>query len=177
MWLYLFFIVVMGHYFLSSIDGLSLLYKFHYQKEKNVTSALYQMLRTCCWITYLLLYQRVVKNIENVGSNQFDVHYVLGNQLYKFRIQGRKGPHVPKVLQIIDEKDNDVTQSLLPYLGPREDWHQIIYQPGSLGFHHLTFNLSDGSHKTFQSDESIVLSNLHSNNTSNDAVGTVDSKP
>jgi len=157
MWLYLFFIVVTGHYLLSSIDGLSMLYQFHYQKEKDATRALYQVLRTCCWITYLLMYQKVVKNVENVGGNQFDVHYVLGNQLYKFRIEGRKGPSQTKVLQVIDRDNNDVTRDIVPYLGPKEDWHRIVYEPSILGYDVLTFNLSDGTNMTFHKEDSIVL--------------------
>jgi hypothetical protein len=141
----------------SNYEGLQLLYKFHYQKEKNVFQSLCKTFKTVAWVAYVFAYQKVAKNVESVGRNEYDVHYVLGNSLYKVRVRTRRGPPNKKVLQVIDENDNDATAAIVPYLGPLEDWHGGVYTPSSLSFESLTFNLSNGMSATYQKDDPLVL--------------------
>ena len=155
--LFIFLFLVIGWMVASNYEGLKLLYMFHYQKDKHVLRSLYKTLRTTAWVAYMFAYQKVAKNVESVRRNEYDVHYVLGNNLYKVRVRTRRGPASKKVLQVIDEKDNDATAAIVPYLGPMEDWHGGVYTPSSLSYESLTFNLSNGTSATFQKDDPLVL--------------------
>jgi len=156
----MFFIILfllMGWMAASNYEGLKLLYMFHYQKEKHVFRSLYKTFKTVAWVAYMFAYQKVAKNVESVSRHEYDVHYVLGNNLYKVRVRTRRGPANKKVLQVIDENDNDATAVIVPYLGPMEDWHGGVYTPSSLSFESLTFNLSNGTSVTYQKDDPLVL--------------------
>jgi Family of unknown function (DUF5772) len=139
----------------KNYEGFWMLYSFHRVKEKSLWKSVQKTIKTVAWMGYLVAYQKVVKNVECVGKNEYDIHYVLGSRLYKIRVYNRKGPVSKNVLQVIDENQKDVTNEVSPYLGPLEDWHGQFYCPSRLHHESLTFNLSDGSCKTFQKDEAI----------------------
>jgi hypothetical protein len=61
------------------------------------------------------------------------------------------------VIQITDEKDYNVTDDILEYMGPRGDFHNIKYTPSDLGYKNLTFYTVDGGSKTFSEKEIIVF--------------------
>lgn len=131
-------------------EGLSLLYKYHRVQEKSMVRSLQKTVSTIAWMAYLVAYQKIAKNVEKKGKNEYDVHYMLGNRLYKVRIHTKKGPQCKQVLQVIDDADNDITAGILPYLGPLEDWHGKTYSASDLGYPSLTFNMANGETLCFQ---------------------------
>jgi hypothetical protein len=143
---------------IGALDGLLLLYNFHYHKEKDVFKGLVQTIVTLAWIGYVFIYQKLSKNIIKRSTNQYDVHYLLGSRLYKIRIFSSRGPR--KVLQVIDDKNNDVTTDIVSYLGPSEDFHGILYQPSHFDYEQLTFNLSNGDVKVFEKNEPIIVNDF-----------------
>jgi len=136
-------------------EGLSMLYAYHYAQEKSVVRSLQKTASTVAWMAYLVAYQKIAKNLEKKGKNEYDVHYMLGNRLYKVRVHTHKGPRCKQVLQVIDEGDNDVTSAVLPYLGPLEDWHGKTYTPADLGSQLLIFNMASGKTLCFHKDQAI----------------------
>jgi hypothetical protein len=136
-------------------QGLSMLYAYHYTQEKSVARSLQKTVSTVAWMVYLVAYQKIAKNVERKGKNEYDVHYMLGNRLYKVRVHTRKGPQSKQVLQVIDECDNDVTAVVVPYLGPLEDWHGKTYAPTGLGYESLTFNMASGKTLCFHKDQAM----------------------
>lgn len=139
------------------MEGPRLLLKYHQKKEASLTAALWQTMKSLFWIGYLLLYQKMVKNVESLGCHQHDVHYALGDRNYKIRVFTKRGPRKKNVIQVIDADDNDVTHDIMSYLGPSEDWHGVLYRPSHFRHRQLTFNMADGQTKTFHHDEPILL--------------------
>ena len=92
-----------------------------------------------------------------IGKGEYDILYVLHEQLYKIRVYTKRGPRNKIVLQVINENDEDVTSVISQYLGPMEDFHAIIYKPETFGYKQLTFNLQDGTSEVFDSSEPIKI--------------------
>jgi len=58
-----------------------------------------------------------------------------------------KGPRL--ILQVIDDMNNDVTDVVLQYIGPKYDWHGSAIDPSFFnGTSFLTFELADGTSET-----------------------------
>ena len=156
-WLTVGIIGAVGAVVYQHSEGLQMLYAFHRVKENNAWKGVQKTVQSVMWMGYLLVYQKVAKNLVLWGKNEYDVHYVLGNRLYKIRTFSKKGPYCRKVLQVIDEDQNDVTVDVQSYLGPREDWHGLLYDPSQLRYKSLTFNMADGNSLTFENQQPIRL--------------------
>lgn len=137
------------------LNGIMVLYDMHYLKTKSVRKSLIRTFKTVVVIAYMMLYQKVQKNVLLIRREEYDVLYVLHEQLYKIRVHAKRGPHQRKILQVINENDEDVTVDIQPYLGPQEDFHGILYEPSIIGYKQLTFNLNDGTSKTFEKGQEI----------------------
>jgi hypothetical protein len=139
-------------------QGLSMLYTYHHIKEKSVVRSLKKTVDTVLWMGYLVVYQKIAKNVHRVGKNEYDVDYMVGHRLYKIRVHTKNGPRGKQVLQVIDDADNDVTAAILPYMGPMEDWHGKQYTPAMLGHSSLTLNMASGKILVFEKNSPLVLS-------------------
>lgn len=138
-------------------NGLVFLYNMHYLKTGSIPHSVLHTVKTVLVIGYMIAYQKLQHNVVLVDKETYDVLYVLHEQLYKIRIHARRGPQRQRVLQIINDQDEDVTADVQPYLGPMENFHGIRYNPSMIGFPQLTFNLHDGTSKTFLQDDPICL--------------------
>lgn len=139
------------------VNGFYRLFYMHYRRSRNIQQSLVKTVQTICWIVYLLLYQRVKHNVRLVGKGEYEIDYVLHEELYHFRVYGQRGPYTRRVLQVINEKDEDITEEVRPYLGPLEDFHGHIFTPSRLGCQQLTINLYNGETLEFQADDPIVI--------------------
>ena len=65
-------------------------------------------------------------------------------------VKPRRGPN--PILQIINDTKEDVTNIVLPYLGPNFDWHGNKLDSSFFNSKVLTFEMADGStqHITFE---------------------------
>jgi hypothetical protein len=61
------------------------------------------------------------------------------------------------MIQITDEKEDNVTDDVLEYMGPRGDFHNIKYSPADIGYKNLNFYKVDGDTKSFSEKEIIVV--------------------
>lgn len=154
-WLLL-FIVLFG---ISTpfLNGLAILFKMNFYKTKSIPKSIYKTFRTVCIIAYLMVYQKMKNNVVMIGKGEYDILYVLHEQLYKIRVYTKRGPRNKIVLQVINENDEDVTSVVSKYLGPMEDFHGIVYKPETLGYKQLTFNLQDGTSELYDSSEPIKI--------------------
>lgn len=158
MWIYVLGLAMGALAFATvNYEGLAMLYTYHRIKEKSVVKTLKKTCSTVVWMAYLIAYQKIAKNIERLGRNEYDVHYMLGNRLYKIRVYSKNGPRSRQVLQVIDQSDNDVTAVVAPYLGPLEDWHGRVYRPSTLLYESLTFNMANGESMSFSHQEPMFL--------------------
>jgi len=74
---------------------------------------------------------------------------------YKIQLSTRCLPS--PLIQITDEEENDVTECISEYMGPRKDFHNIKYTPSDLGYTVLNFYTSDGDTKSFSEKEIIDI--------------------
>ena len=81
--------------------------------------------------------------------------YTLQGKVYKEVIHLRKGPCF--IILITDEDSEDVTDTILPYFGPNQDWNKKEFTPGFWDKDELVFELSNGETKTFGRNERINL--------------------
>jgi hypothetical protein len=95
------------------------------------------------------------KNTKIIGKkNYYDITYFFRDSSYTLRFPFKKGPRPFYNLKITTEKDNmsiDVTEKILPFLGPDFNWHHQIYFPLLLGFSSLSFSVDDKRIATFSS--------------------------
>lgn len=60
-------------------------------------------------------------NVEMVSDTSYIVTYILNKKTYKMFVEHARGPS--KILHITNENNKDITDIVLPYLGPNFDWH------------------------------------------------------
>lgn len=122
-------------------------------RNKNKLTIIIISLKLICqaiWITFL---QKVNKTIKKINRNKYELTYVIEGKIYKMIVTVSRGPS--PVLQIINDKNDDVTSQIVPYLGPNYNWHNTKFTPESFGFETLTFELSDGTEYTTPSKTNI----------------------
>ena len=106
-------------------------------------------------IIYISILQKFSKNLNKIKKNTYELSYSVNGKFFKYRFKLEKGPS--KVLQIIDNNNNDVTLKIFPYLGPQYDFHQHKYTPKDFNYSELSFNLFNGKELTFKENEIIEL--------------------
>lgn len=100
---------------------------------------------------YLSFIQYLNNSVRKLDSNLYEVSYTINGRVYKMLVEPIKGP--TPVLQIISDNSEDVTDIIMPYLGPRYDWHRSMISPNFFDQCSLTFELMDGSSHTYQGDD------------------------
>ena len=60
------------------------------------------------------------------------------------------------VLQISDDEGYDVTRAVLPFMGPKYNWHGMGITPKNLRYESLAFEYSDGESRVFEETETMV---------------------
>jgi hypothetical protein len=105
-----------------------------------------------CWFKFS---HWINNTIERYDKNTSILTYYLDGRIYKIVLDHRKGP--PLVLLVTDGDGEDVTTTVVPFLGPKRDWHKREFTPYFWEKSLLSFELSNGENKTFKNDEIIVL--------------------
>jgi archaellum component FlaF (FlaF/FlaG flagellin family) len=83
------------------------------------------------------------------------VSYVLKGKLYTIVIHVASGPS--KVLMVLDESYTDISDQILPFLGPEQNWHSVEFRPSFWQKRKLIFEMYDGERKEFTQDQIIDL--------------------
>jgi len=138
-------------------EGAKMLFEMNKSKHHSWKKALVTTVRTIAWVSYLMLYQKIYKNVVTIQKNVYDVHYVYHGQLYKIRCRHEMGPKKNQVLMIMNQSSEDVTKEIMSYLGPKGNFHHMRYTPLDLGHAELHFFLSDGTVRLFKKEETLVL--------------------
>jgi len=69
---------------------------------------------------------------KTISKNLFEISYSLHNKQYKMIVRNKRGPC--PISQITNENGIDITDHILPYMGPNYDWHG--YKPSAITFGH-----------------------------------------
>jgi len=70
-------------------------------------------------------------NVTKLKDGLYEVYYKIKGRRYKILVQPERGP--PPVTHITDNKGEDVTESVLPFMGPQYNWKHGIENT----YHHL----------------------------------------
>jgi len=99
--------------------------------------------------------QYLNNSIVQIDKKTYEVTYVIRGKTYKMLVKPKKGPR--KVLLVSDEKQEDVSYIIFPYLGPEENFHGKKMTPKFFGKEELVFQLSSGVEKVFRENEMIGI--------------------
>ena len=99
--------------------------------------------------------------IDGISARFFEIGYYWHGSYYKIRIPkpGIRGPSMKKktIFKITDEEDADITERMLPYLGPQMDFHQIPYCPIDFDLFVMKVWYTDDTLEVFALKDPIVL--------------------
>ena len=111
-----------------------------------------QLLLNTLWIRLLVYLNNTVKEC---GKNNYEVSYILHGKNYKIRTNMKKGPS--PIYKICDGDKNDISNIILPLMGPNYDWHNNIFTPKDLGFESMMFELVNARGLTFKENDKIKI--------------------
>ena len=123
--------------------------------QLNISKLFITSIKTIFSLFFVYLTQNWHKTVKRIGFNHYEITYAIRGRSYKLRVKPTK---LPKVLQVIDENDEDVTTEMEPYLGADEKFHGKEYTPADLKYKSLTFNMADGNVLEFEEKDYIKLS-------------------
>jgi len=90
-----------------------------------------------------------INQAKKVSNDVYEVSYNIEGNNYKMLVEKQKGP--PIILNIIDDKNTNVTDKVLPYMGPKYDWHCFNFNPPDFfKCESLIFELSDFSNEILE---------------------------
>lgn len=104
---------------------------------------------------YISFIQYLNNSVKKLDKNIYEVTYVINGRLYKLIIIPTRGP--APILQISDERGEDMTDKILPYMGPQYNWHGNKYlTPGFFNCRELNFELADGTEYSYTDKCSLI---------------------
>jgi hypothetical protein len=124
-------------------------------KYNTVGSILLVSLNMVCKMYWLQFLQWLNSNIKHIDRKTIEITYTINGKVHALLVNVHRGP--PKVIMVCDEDDEDVTDEIVKYMGPNEDWHNRKYSPDFWNKNSLTFELMNGETVTFQRNDPITL--------------------
>ena len=114
------------------------------------------------FIIFIYLYFKVwigqtfLNNVKHINKNEYDIKYFFNGSFYKIKVinQLRTKYVIDKIL---NEKEKDITNELLSFLGPKYDFHNISYQPSDFKYKKIKIYYTDMSHDEFEEKDVIIL--------------------
>jgi hypothetical protein len=119
-------------------------------RQKNFYIVIYIMFKLILKTLYIQLLQNINKTVTRINSNSYVISYVIEGKLYKMVVSTKRGPS--PILMICDDKDNDITDDVLPYIGPSYDWYNKPLHPMFFNTKSLTFNFSNATEKVIYNE-------------------------
>lgn len=123
-----------------------------YDRKLDIYLHSLDIVRKMYWINFL---EWLNNNIEHKDKKTVIVSYTVHDNVYKFVSKLRPGPE--KISHITDENNQEVSELVKPFMGPREDFHGQIFQPNFWGKDRLTFTFTDDTVFTFGKNDNIVF--------------------
>lgn len=95
--------------------------------------------------------------LEKISRTRYSLKYHHRGDQYKIIVPVRRGPHQRKLLKVLNEHGHDVTEDVLPFSGPAEDFHQQHVTPADTGHAELQFFYIDRPSQKFSGDDKLVI--------------------
>lgn len=151
------------------IDGYIILKEYldnKYNKWKRLTNLVSTQYDSNFIITLIslkmvfqALYQSLLQYMDNsvikIDKNKYELRYIINGKLYKMIVFPLRGP-VP-ILNVKNEKNEDITDVVIPYLGHRNDWNGYKFYPQFFSCKELKIELTNGEIKIFNNSETIII--------------------
>jgi len=107
----------------------------------------------------IILYQRFLnymdKRVEKISNDSYVITFPIENKLYKIVIDSPRGAN--NIMLISDENSEDVTDLILPYIGPNKDWFgNENLTPNFFNRKILYFECVDSNCYKLEGDEKLV---------------------
>jgi len=118
---------------------------------------------------YLNILQYLNSTIKKIKHNKYELTYNINGKIYKLLINIKKGPRtITSIYQdhgevmdmdrkICYNHTENLNDEILPFLGPCENFHGIIYTPKMFNKTSITFRMSNGKEFSFWNDTPIIL--------------------
>lgn len=108
-------------------EGVKTLVSIVGKNQKNILNIIWICAVIISKTLYVRLCQFFNQSVKKVGKNKYEVSYVLNGILYKFIVTAKRGPR--NILQVINDKDQDITEIFQQYSGPNEDFYNQNFTP------------------------------------------------
>lgn len=99
---------------------------------------------------------RMIRESKRIDRHTFDVSYEIQGKSYHMIVKPVRGPS--PITEATGDGGEDFTDRLHLYLGPKYDWHGACITPEFFGYDEVTFEMLDGTKKTYTKNECFVLS-------------------
>ena len=119
----------------------------HFKTIYHIAQSIYEFVR-------IYLTQYVFHNSKRVGKNIYEIEYTINCKSYRFLVKYKQGPS--KYKSFMKDESTDVSERVMPFLGPNDNFHGISYTPQDLGFESLIVHYMDGNVRTFQKTEPLL---------------------
>ena len=123
---------------------------------KSKMMVLYTCVMMIIHYMYLSIFQFLNKSIVKLNKNTYELTYMLNGNTYKILIRTNLGPQ-PKIIQALNELDEDITETISPYFGPIGNFHGLKYKPKDFNIKKLTLNMGDTRELVFDQTDEIIL--------------------
>lgn len=124
-------------------------------RHKTVTMIFWVSFKMVCKALYLSFLQYMNNSVKKLDKKTYEISYIINGKMYKMIVKHDRGPC--PVLQVTDGEHEDMTDTVLPYLGPSNDWHKHKFNPDFFEKESMTFELANGEEKTFDKNEYFAL--------------------
>jgi hypothetical protein len=113
--------------------------------ERNNGEKIKSMFICLKMILKMLHTKMILREIEatRIDKNSYCVTYTIGNRQYKMHTTPITGPST--VMKVTNENEDDVTDKVLPYYGPEQNWHGRKFSPSFFDCKKLVFESFDGT--------------------------------
>ena len=137
--------------------------KQKYNKWKNLNSlistttgkgnckAIYFSLKIIFKMVWIMFLQYINNSVKKIDRKTSELTYVIAGKKYKMIIKPKRGPC--PILQVSNENLEDLTELVIPYMGPKYDWHGEDFSPLFFNCKNLTFECANGNSFIFKNEE------------------------
>ena len=163
--MYLIYFGILCAFFFWYLNGMSFI-KSKYSRFRDLNGLVATRYKNACkiiWISLVMVAKMywiqflhwANSSVEHLDKKTAIISYVLNGKLYRIVVHQRRGPC--SVLLVTDENGEDVSDIVLPFLGPNDDWHKKDFTPNFWQKESLNFELASGEQMSFSKDEKIHL--------------------
>ena len=137
------------NYFFSK--NTQMIFKFAYNMTKAKMISTYKLYKNNLFNPPLL--------VQTSKDNVYFVSFYLDGETYKIPIVVPRFSFSKKQqpLMVLNNNEDDVTQNILKYMGPNNDFYGMVLKPCHLGEKTLNFMMEDGSEMNVLENDMIVV--------------------